>query len=247
MRRPAFWLLAAPFCSIAPVAAQPARDVNAVLEQVEARGQDIEDIRCDVVYAVEDRVAADVVKRYGEIIFKRADPNPLFMIAFVKTVQDGILSRKRFWYLFDGRWFYEAQERSKSIIKRDIAPPGTKIDLFSIENAPFPIPFGQKKEQVLKHFEVAFGAGAEALENTDHLVCTPKRGSRVANDYSKLEFFVDRRLHLPRRIVMTSEDRAKVTTADFPNLSEESINVELPDSAFQLPPETKKYSVAVDE
>ncbi len=247
MRRPASCLLAASFLLIGPVAAQPAGDVNTVLEQVEARGKTIDEIRCSVVYTVEDRVAADVVKRYGEITFRRADPNPLFMITFVKTVQDGILSRKRFWYLFDGRWFYEAQERSKSIIKRDVAPPGTTIDLFSIENAPFPIPFGQKKDEVLKHFEVAFGSGADALENTDHLVCTPKRGSRVANDYSKIEFFVDRQLHLPRRIVMTSEDRAKITTADFPKLSENSINVELPDSVFRLPPETNNYSVAVDE
>ena len=247
MTRPVACLLVAPFCLAVAAFAQTNGDVNAVLDRVEARGRTIDDIRCQVLYTVEDRVAADLVKRNGAITFKKKDPNPLFMITFVKTVQDGVVSRQRFWYLFDGRWFHEAQERSKSIIKRDVAPPGTEIDLFSIENAPFPVPFGQKKAEVLRHFDVAFGPAAEAPDNTDHLVCTPKPDSRVAKDYSRLEFFVDRTLDLPRRIVMTSRDRAKITTAEFPDLSDDSINKGLADSEFRLPPETKKYSVAVDE
>ena len=57
--------------SRAPEVAQPAAgDVEAVLDRVEARGQSIRDIRCTVVYTVEDRIAADMVTRYGEIIYR---------------------------------------------------------------------------------------------------------------------------------------------------------------------------------
>lgn len=221
--------------------------VETILERVEARGQSVNDIRCKVVFTVVDRIADDKVERQGEIIYKKKSPNPLFMITFNKTVQEGVVKREKFWYLFDGRWFIEATERARSIIKRDIAPPGTEIDLFSIEKAPFPIPFGQKKDDILAHFDVTFGAGGKDLaEETDHLICTPKQDSRMARDYHRLEFFVCRSLHLPRRIVMTTQDGAKITTADFPDLSTRSINTKLADSLFRMPPETKKYAVSVE-
>ncbi len=227
---------------------EPPNVIEAVLDRVEVRGRTVDDIRCKVKYTVEDRIAADTVERYGDLVYKRENPNPLFMITFVKTVQEGTVKREKAWYLFDGRWFVEATQRSKSIIKHDVAPPGTDIDLFSVEKAPFPIPFGQKKDDILKSFEVTLGpAGEGPLKNTDHLVCTPRKGSRVSRDYSKLEFFVSRSLDLPIRIVMTTRDRAKKTTADFLDLSAGLINTGLTDSAFALPKETRGYAVSVDQ
>lgn len=219
-------------------------DVEAILDRVETRGAEVHDLRCKVVYTVEDRVSDDTVRREGVIRFKKQSPNPIFFITFDKTIQEGTVKRKKIWYLFDGRWFYEASQRSKTIIKRDLAPPGTKVDLFSIEKAPFPIPFGQKKAEILEHFEVTIGPGVKnGPTDTDHLICVPKADSRLAGDYSKMEFFVSRSLGLPVRIVMTANPPDKITTAEFPDLSSESLNTNLPDSTFRLPPETKKYAV----
>ncbi len=225
--------------------AQEPASVETILERVEARGDAIEDIRCAVEFREEDRITDDVTKRSGTILFKRKKPNPIFLITFVKTVQAGQVHRKKLWYRFDGRYLYEALERSKSIIKRDYAPPGTEIDLFDMEKAPFPIPFGQKKDEILKHFDVVIGPGGQgAPADTDQLICTPKPTSKFAKDNSKVEFYVSRALHLPVRIVMTSNPPDKELTADFPDLSTGSINTNLDDSSFALPRETKKYTTA---
>ncbi len=224
---------------------EPTVDVETILDQLESRGAAIEDIRCSVEFQDEDRITEDVTKRFGSILFKRKKPNPIFLIEFRKTVQDGRPNRKRIWYRFDGRYLYEALERSKSIIKRDYAPPGTEIDLFDMENAPFPIPFGQKKEEILRHFDVTIGPGNKnAPADTHHLICVPKPEDRFAKDYTKVQFFVSKKLRLPVRIVMTANPPNKEMTADFPDLSEESINNGLPDSAFELPRETKSYPTA---
>ncbi|NOT01665.1 MAG: hypothetical protein HOP29_13670 [Phycisphaerales bacterium] len=223
-------------------------DVEAVLDRVEARGRTVNDLKCRVIYTMEDRVTADVTRREGEILFKRETPNPRFFISFDKTIQDGIASPSRYWYLFDGRWFHEANQKTKSIIKRDIAPPGTEIDLFSIDNAPFPIPFGQRKDQILKHFEVSPGDGAAgAPPDTDHLICIPRESSRLAAQYSRMEFFVSRTVDLPVRTVMVSRDGASVTRADFPDLSADSINRGLDELSFRLPLETSGYAVSVEK
>ncbi|MEE9295622.1 MAG: hypothetical protein V3W34_11765, partial [Phycisphaerae bacterium] len=137
--------------------ADPSPTAETILEQVEARGTKIQDLRCTVIFTEEDLITEDVTRREGEIRFKRKEPNPVFMISFDKLIQDGEVIRKKSWYLFDGRYFYEALERSKSIIKRDVAPPGTVIDLFSIDKAPFPSPFGQKKDDILRHFDARLG------------------------------------------------------------------------------------------
>lgn len=237
--------LVLPLIAILVIAcAAGADDVEGILERVEIRGANVNDLQCKVAYTVEDRIADDTVTREGDLVYKRKTPNPIFKITFTKTVQEGVVKRKKSWYWFDGRWFYEAKETAKTVIKRDVAPPGTVIDLFSIDKAPFPIPFGQKKAEILEHFDVTLAQpDANDPKNTDHLVCIPKPNSKLAKDYSKLEFFVSRSLHLPVKIVMTANPADRVTTAEFPDLTSASLNANLPDARFQQPRETKRYTV----
>ncbi len=220
------------------------REIEAILERVEAQGERVKNIVCRVEFTTLDRIDDDQIQRTGELLFKRQVPNPWFMIAFDKTVQEGVVRNEKHWYTFDGRWLLEASERSRSIIRRDIAPSGTEVDLFSIDKAPFPIPFGQRKDDILRHFEVKRGAGDPGVPEVDHLICTPKADSHLAKVYSRLEFYVSRAIDLPTRIVMTSRDKTRVTTANFPDLSAGSINIGLDDRRFRLPAQTKDYAVA---
>ncbi len=222
----------------------PEETVEQILDRIEARGDSIEDIRCRVVFSEEDRITEDTTLRTGTIAFKRRKPYPIFLITFDKVVQDGRVSRTRSWYYFDGRYFFEAKERSKSIIKRDLAPPGTELDLFSIDKAPFPIPFGQKKAEILANFDVVLGSPAEDMPTAKHLICTPKPTSRFVRQYERVEFFVAPGLNLPRRIIITANPADKVMTADFPDLSTGSINAGLRDKDLHLPRDTSTYTVA---
>ncbi len=222
----------------------PEETVEQILDRIESRGDSIEDIRCRVAFSEEDRITEDTTLRTGTIAFKRRKPNPIFLITFDKVVQDGRVSRTRSWYYFDGRYFFEAKERSKSIIKRDLAPPGTELDLFSIDKAPFPIPFGQKKAEILANFDVVLGAPAKDMPTAKHLVCTPKPTSRFVRQYERVEFFVAPGLNLPRRIIITTNAADKVMTADFPDLSTGSINAGLRDKDLHLPRDTSTYTVA---
>ena len=120
--------------------------------------------------------------------------------------------------------------------------PGEKVDLFDLDTAPFPIPFGQKKDQILKNFEVKLvpPSGGDPA-GTDHLMCIPKPGAAMSKDYEKLEFYVSRELHLPVKVVATELGGKKVTTAIFPDLAKDSINAGLSDKDFAEPGEWKKY------
>ncbi len=217
--------------------------LDEILDRLEKRGETVSEIDCAVVYRVEDLISDDVRKNIGRVQFKKLTPNPHFLVTFEKTVFDGQVNTKKSWYLFDGRYLHEAKERSRSIIKRDVAPPGTTLDLFSIENAPFPMPFGQKKDEILKHFDVTMAdAGVDAPADTDRLICVPKPDSKLAAEYAKFEFFVSRKLSLPVRIVMVDKPGDKIITAEFPDLSAGNLNTGLDAKQFRLPDETKGYA-----
>ena len=227
-----------------PTCQQASPEIDVILTRLEKKGDEIKDLRCQLRYRVDDKINLDELTKYGVILFKRGRPHDVFLIHFHKLVQDDIPTKKKEWYLFKNRWLWEAKERSATIIKREVVAKGEKVDLFDLETAPFPVPFGQKKDNILKNFDVTLAPPAEGdPEDTDHLICTPKPGTEIARDYSKLEFHVSRKTNLPVRIVATEVSDKKVirvTTAVFTKVE---IDSGLTDKDFAAPAEWKKYSV----
>ena len=222
--------------------------IDTILERLEARGSTVRDLECDVEYTVEDVLADDTFTKFGQIRYKHAEPNPIFHIYFAKMHQGGIVDRNREWYIFDGRYLWEIKERAQNKIQHEVVAPGEKIDLFDIEESPIPIPFGQKKDQIKKNFVVVLMSPAQGdPENTDHLICKPKADSSLAGDVERLEFFVDRQLHLPVKIVSVERGGNQINTAVFPDLSAKSINTGLSDSEFEHPPEARKWKEVLAE
>ena len=125
--------------------------------------------------------------------------------------------------------------------------PGETVDLFDLENAPFPLPFGQKKDKIKKNFDVTLVPPvAGDPPGTDHLVCMPKPDSRLRDKYEKLEFYVRRDIHLPSRVVVTRNEGYEINQADFPDLSDESINAGVKQEDFARPKAWKKYKEVVE-
>ena len=224
-----------------------AAKIDRILTQLEKRSDGLKDIRCRVVFVEEDQINLTKRTKYGDILFMITEPNPHFLIHFEKTAVDGVLG-KREWYLFDGQWLYEAIERVQQVTKRQIAKPGEKIDLFDLETAPFPLPFGQKKEKILKNFDLTLAAPREHdPPYTDHLLCVPQADSHLHGKYDRLEFFVHQSLHLPTRVIVTKNDGLEILQADFPGLAEKSINAGVKKKDFTRPAAWKKYKEVIDD
>ena len=222
-----------------------APEIDAILTRLEKKGDEIGDLRCALEYRIDDRINLDELIKYGSIAFKRAQPHDMFLIHFHKLVQDDIPIKKKEWYLFKNRWLWEAKERTTTIIKREIVAEGETVDLFDVETAPFPVPFGQKKDNILKNFTVSLPPPAKGdPKDTDHLVCIPQPGTQMAKDFSKLEFYVSRKTHLPVRIVATeTNDKGKVTKVTTATFAKVQTDAGLTDRDFASPAEWKKYDV----
>lgn len=230
-----------------PQSRQATVAVDRILTALQRRSDGLKDIQCDVVFTDEDRVNLTKNQKSGRIRLMVAKPNAHFLVHFDKTNLDGVRGKQE-WYLFDGIWFYQAIERLEQVTRQLIAGSGQTIDLFDIEKAPFPMPFGQKKENILKNFEVRLAepTGADPPD-TDHLICNPKPKSRLARRYDQLDLYVHRTLNLPTRIIVTKNNGMEISTAEFPDLSEKSLNTGVDRKDFEKPSKWDKYKDVVEE
>jgi hypothetical protein len=202
---------------------QPASELDAqteaILDRLERKGATVKDLIAKIEYIKEDEVLQSRQVFTGALRFKEEDPNPRFLIKFDKSVHDGVVSNRAEWHAFDGRWYIEARESTRSINKREILAPGSKEDIFRLGEGPFPLPFGQKKADIVKHFRVRLIPPREGdPPNTDHLECTPLRGTKLARQYDAVHFYVDRKLDLPVKMTTVQREDEQQITANFSDL-----------------------------
>ena len=100
----------------------------------------------------------------------------------------------------------------RAVVRRD----EPAVESFEIGKIPFPLPFGQKKAAVLKHFTVSRDATEEGKDKAKRRVLSlvPKKGTDLAKDYMRILLWIDGKQNLPTRARLydTSEN---ITTADF--------------------------------
>lgn len=225
----------------------PSEQIDRILTQLEQRGDQIKDFRGKIVFTEEDRINLSKRTSYGSILFLMTEANPRFLIHFERSESDGLLGKQE-WYLFDGRWLHQGIERIQQVTQQEIVRAGETYDPFDLESAPFPLPFGQKKEKILASFHVTLLPPAPGdPSNTDHIRCVPKEGSRAQGKYDRLEFFIQKELHLPSRIVITKSDGLETSRADFIDLSSESLNTGIREKDFDRPKAWRKYKVIVEK
>ncbi len=218
--------------------------VDAILDRLEVKGRAIKGLSCKLIYQfvtvmpVEDRQTKE-----GELLFARGEPNSRFYIHFKKLIADGIVKETGEYWSFDGQWLVERNDLTKKIIKREVAKPGERQDPFKIGKGPFPLPFGQKREDILSNFKVTladFTLGDP--RNSDHLHCVPVPNTPLADKYSRVEIYVDRTLELPVRVVSERLSDSNRIEVDFKDIDLQ----EAPAGSRFRVEEPKDYDVTVE-
>lgn len=217
---------------------------DAILDRLDEKGRAIKGLKCRVIYKyVTVEPVEDSQIKEGDLLFARGEPNPRFVIHFEKLIADGLTKPTGEYFAFDGRWLTERNDRARTIVKREIARAGERMDPFRLGKGPFPLPLGQKREDILANFAVTladFVVGDPP--GADHLHCIPVPRTELATKYSRVEIFVDRRQELPVRIVcerISDGNRIEVDLKDI------NINEAPAGSRFQIE-EPADYEVTVE-
>jgi len=204
--------LAGPACAPLAVAQEnpptPALppETQELLDRMDEAGSKTEALQARFDYELNQTLYEDIQKRKGELLFRA--PN---LLRFEFT------DKPRETFVFDGRVLYHKKDATKQLIIWEVRRPDEPaVDSFELGKTPFPMPFGQKKETVLKHFDVSRDAAEESRdkENRSVLVLKPKKDTPLAETYTAIALWVEAKTFLPTRARLwdTSEN---ITTIDF--------------------------------
>jgi outer membrane lipoprotein-sorting protein len=202
-----------------------------VLNALDVRGQNLTGFAADVKLIESDAATGDASTRIGRVTYQAADPTRL-RVRFDKKEANGRITEDVIEYLLSGPDLIDRTYRSKTQVTRHVLKPGEKMNLLKLGEGPFPLPIGQKKEDVHGMFDVKkVDPSKDDPAETVRLSLVPKEGSRFANRFSKIDVWVGFKDNMPRRIETLDKNQSTIRTTELGNVT---INPKLTDSDFAL-------------
>lgn len=184
--------------------------VDKILTRLESRK--VHDLRAKVkwelTYAIEEDEEPDV--KSGTIWYKEDQPVAKFKVHFDTKITGNRKRKLDEEHLFDGRWYVELQSRTKTVTRREIRREDEQSNPYKLGEGAFPLPFGQKKADILAEFDVTRVAEKKSdPPQTDHLHLVPRPGTHTGRTYKTLDFWVARggdHAGLPVKVVAGKTD-----------------------------------------
>ncbi|MFG0331346.1 MAG: outer membrane lipoprotein carrier protein LolA [Phycisphaerales bacterium] len=203
-----------------PAATTSIDSAEALLEALERSESDLRDLRGLVRYTTEQGLLGNVQVRTGDL-FYRVDPageTRQFAIHFKELRVDEKIESSSKDYVFDGRWLVERLNDEKQFFKREVVAPGDSFDALSLDG-PFPLPIGQRKDEILKRFDARLlpPESSGRLAGHHHLELTPRDVTNELEDLEQVDLWYDSTTLLPLRAVVV-EKSGDISTVDLADL-----------------------------
>jgi hypothetical protein len=223
----------------APAAAAPAAGrptLDQVLDMLDQRGRTLDAFAADVTLTERDESTALETTRLGKIWYQRLpDGQARIRVSFTEK-QNGKTRRPEAKdYVLSNGWLVERDHERKIEIRRQVLKPGQKMDLFRLGDGPFPMPIGQKKDDVKKQFGVelvGLTPDDKVPPDVAHVVLKPRANTELKRQFSAIDVFVDPKTKMPVRIDTLDNKEEKSRSTDLRDLK---VNPPLRNSDFDLP------------
>lgn len=165
--------------------------VDRILTRLENR--EIHHLKADLTWRIEyvHEEPEDAQTKRGQIWYQQARPVSRFLVSFREKIVGGrrqVLDER---HMFDGCWYVHLQGDSRHITRREIRRPTDPGDPFKLGQGPFPVPFGQRRADILREFEVRrIEPAPDDPPNTDHLELKPRPGTETIRTYKVVHFWI---------------------------------------------------------
>jgi outer membrane lipoprotein-sorting protein len=208
--------------------------VDEVLDALDARGKDLKDFSATVKLDDMDNSSGEDTINSGKVILQRkGEDDARIRVNFTSKQVEKKIFKVNHEYVLDNGTMVERDYDQKKETRNQVLKPGQKLDLFKLGEGPFPLPLGQKKEDVLNIFEVQkMPADKNDPPGTIHLKLTPKVGTDFAKNYLNIDVWVDLASKMPRRIQTVDVNNTDTRTTD---LMDVKINSGVGDKDFDEP------------
>lgn len=182
--------------------------VETILEQLSQKTRELKSYEGKIEYLVSQPLFDSKTLRKGVLYYEKSDKKSKLRIDFQTLKQDDEKEQKYVkQYIFDGVWLTRIDYQIKNVQKRQLAEPNEPVDAFELASQNFPIIGFTKIEELRKQFEIKLVEQQGAKEEDFvRLALKVKPDSIYKDDYTSIEFWIDKKLYLPAKIVAVSTE-----------------------------------------
>jgi len=183
--------------------------VDKILTQLNKRTVALTTYRCRIEYRFIQPLLESQAVRKGILYYARFGKKSKLRINFQTLKQDDEKEQKYIeQFIFDGVWLTRIDYQIKQVTMYQLSEPNKPIDAFELARRNLPIIGFTKIENLKKQFEIKL-VEQEKSRTTKfvrlHLIVKPD--SIYKDDYTAIDFWIDKKLHLPAKVVaVTTEE-----------------------------------------
>jgi len=182
--------------------------VDVVLKQLNDKAQKLNYYQSKIEYKTIQPLFESETIRKGDLYYAKFDEKSKLRINF-KTIKRDDEKQEKYieQYIFDGIWLTQINYQIKAVKKYQLTEPNKPMDAFEAAGNNIPLIGFTKIENLKKQFEITLIAQKGDKPATFfqlHLKVKPN--SRYKDDYLSLDFWMDKKLALPTKIIAASTE-----------------------------------------
>jgi outer membrane lipoprotein-sorting protein len=203
--------------------------VDAVLTALNEKSRQIETYRGKIYYLFSQPLQESQTLRTGNIYYANQGSRSRLRIRFdtLKQDEEPQTDRREEW-VFDGTTLLRVDYQLKSAEYRKLSEPNKPLNAFDLASQYLPIIGFAKADRLREDFDVTMAQQDAA--GFIKLSLKTRQNSRYTQDYTHIDFWVDKHSSLPARMVATSPEG---DVYDI-KLSEYELNKNLPAGIFDV-------------
>jgi outer membrane lipoprotein-sorting protein len=182
--------------------------VEVVLERLKKQTAELKSYQSQIEYRFSQPLLESETLKKGVLYYQRSEGKSALRINFQSLKQDEEDEQKYIeQYIFDGIWLTHIDYQIKEVKRYQKAEPNEPVDAFELVSENFPIIGFSKVEDLKKEFEIGLveQQGGQA-KNFIQLHLKVKADSVYKDDYTSIDFWVDKELYLPAKIIAVSTE-----------------------------------------
>jgi outer membrane lipoprotein-sorting protein len=209
--------------------------LETILEGLQKKASELTSYECKVDYLVNQTLLESKTRRTGVLYYARFDGRSYLRVDFLTLQQDEEPQQDyREQITFDGVWLQQISYQTQSVERRQMAEPNKPVDAFALASRQVPMFGFSKVEDLHKQFETELVTDSQPEPSPfHHLHLKVKPDSIYKDDYSTIDFWVDKTLGLPAKVIAVGAEADVGETYEI-KLIEPKVNAGIDKSVFQV-------------
>ena len=182
--------------------------VDAVLEQLNKKTSELESYQGQIEYKFIQPLLESETLRKGVLYYAKFGAKSALRINFGTLKQDDEREQQYIEnFIFDGTWLTQIDYQIKAVKRYQVAEPNKPVDAFDVANRNLPMLGFTRIKDLKKQFEVELVEQETAQANIFIQVrLKVKPNSIYKDDYISIDFWIDKKLGLPAKVVAVSTE-----------------------------------------